>query len=121
MLFVGCFWAVINFRLLAVGLYFIAFFPLFSFNALSIPFSNLMILLFSTLPCQSMLLFIKIGLLDFALDGMAQTILCGVLFISLQSLEFLFSLYSISDLIVGSIFYFTTSIHGLHVVIGSIG
>jgi heme/copper-type cytochrome/quinol oxidase subunit 3 len=121
MLFVGCFWALINFRLVTVGLYFLSYFPLFSFNALSIPFSNLMILLYSTLPCQSMLLFIKVGLLDFSLDGIGQTILCGLLFITLQSMEFLFSLYTISDLIVGSVFYFTTSIHGLHVIIGSIG
>jgi len=121
MLFIGCFWALINFRLVTLGLYFLSYFPLFSFNALSIPFSNLMILLYSTLPCQSMLLFIKVGLLDFSLDGIGQTILCGLLFITLQSMEFLFSLYTISDLIVGSIFYFTTSIHGLHVIIGSIG
>jgi len=121
MLFVGCFWALINFRLVTWGLYFIFYFPLFSFNALSIPFSNLMILLYSTLPCQSLLLFIKVGLLDYTLDGIGQTILCGLLFITLQSIEFLFSLYTISDLIVGSVFYFTTSIHGLHVIIGSIG
>jgi len=121
MLFIGCFWGVVNFRMNAQGLYILSYFPLFNFNALSIPLTNLIILLYSTLPCQSSLLFIKLGIMEQSLDGIAQTILCGVVFITLQIMEFLFSLYTISDLIVGSIFYFTTSIHGLHVIIGCIG
>jgi len=31
----------------------------------------------------------------------------------------MFSYFSISDSLIGSIFYFTTSLHGIHVLLGS--
>jgi heme/copper-type cytochrome/quinol oxidase subunit 3 len=41
------------------------------------------------------------------------------LFLLLQIKEFMLSLYSINDGLLGSIYYFTTGLHGTHVVLGS--
>jgi len=113
--------SAINFRLTVSGFFILAFFPLFNFSALSLPFSNLIILLFSSLPGQCCILFCKLGALILCLESIAQILLCGLVFLTLQMLEFFFSLYSLSDLFLGSIFYFTTSIHGFHVIAGCIG
>ena len=37
----------------------------------------------------------------------------------LQLKEFLYSYFSLSDCLIGSIFYFTTGLHGFHVIIGT--
>ena len=50
-----------------------------------------------------------------------QCILCGIIFIILQCKEFLYSYFSISDCMIGCIFYFTTGLHGIHVIIGCFG
>jgi heme/copper-type cytochrome/quinol oxidase subunit 3 len=41
-----------------------------------------------------------------------------MLFLQLQTQEFLYAFFSLSDAIVGSIFYLTTGLHGLHVLLG---
>jgi len=94
-------------------------FPLLSSYSYSIPFSNLCILLFSSLPLQSTQIFIKIGFLNKTIESIGQSLSCGILFIILQLKEFLYSYFSLSDCLIGSIFYFTTGLHGLHVIIGS--
>jgi heme/copper-type cytochrome/quinol oxidase subunit 3 len=104
-----------------MGIYVLSFYPLFNFSALALPFTNLMVLLYSTLPGQSSLAFGKIGALVLTMESLGQLVACGVVFLTLQIMEFLYSLYALSDLFVGSIFYFTTSIHGLHVVAGCVG
>jgi heme/copper-type cytochrome/quinol oxidase subunit 3 len=86
----------------------------------ALPFSNLFILLFSSLPLQSTLIFIKTGLKVKTLEGLGQNIACGFLFIVLQFKEYIYAYFSISDSIYGSIFYFTTGLHGFHVFIGSV-
>ncbi len=70
---------------------------------------------------QAVQLFIKIGFLILTLEGLGQCILCGILFIILQCKEFLYSYFSISDCMIGCIFYFTTGLHGIHVIIGCFG
>jgi len=85
----------------------------------SIPFSNLCILLFSSLPLQSGQIFIKIGFLNNTIDSIGQSLSCGLLSIILQLKEFLYSYFSLSDCLIGSIFYFTTGLHGFHVIIGT--
>lgn len=119
MLFLACFWCLINFRLLSNSFSLFFSFPLLSCYSFSIPFSNLCILLFSSLPLQSAQIFIKIGFLSNAVESIAQALSCGILFVMLQLKEFLYSFFSLSDCLAGSIFYFTTGLHGIHVIIGS--
>ena len=92
---------------------------LLSCYSFSIPFSNLCILLFSSLPLQSAQIFIKIGFLNNTIESLGQSLSCGLLSIILQLKEFLYSYFSLSDCLIGSIFYFTTGLHGFHVIIGT--
>jgi heme/copper-type cytochrome/quinol oxidase subunit 3 len=119
MLFVACFWCLINFRFISNAFSLFFSFPLLSCYSFSIPFSNLCILLLSSLPLQSTQIFIKIGFLNNTIESIGQSLSCGLLFIILQLKEFLYSYFSLSDCLIGSIFYFTTGLHGIHVLIGS--
>jgi len=121
MLFFACFWSLINFRVISTGFSLFFSFPLFFGYSFGIPFSNLLILLFSGLPIQAAQLFLKIGFLINTIEGVAQCLSCGWLFIILQLKEFLYSYFSLSDVMIGSIFYFTTGLHGFHVLFGSFG
>jgi cytochrome c oxidase subunit III len=84
----------------------------------SIPFSNLLILLYSSFSAQSSLIFVKLGFLLSCVEGLAQTISIGFLFLCLQFKEFLFGIFSYSSGFIGSLTYFTTGLHGLHVCLG---
>ena len=119
MLFFACFWCLINYRVISDDLFFS--FPLFYSSCFAIPFSNLLILLFSSLSIQAAQIFIKIGFLINTIESFAESLCCGFLFIILQWKEFLYSYFSLSDCMIGSIFYFTTGLHGFHVVFGSFG
>jgi len=119
MLFLACFGCLINFRFISNAFSLFFTFPLLSCYSFSIPFSNLCILLFSSLPLQSAQIFIKIGFLNNSIESLCQSLSCGLLFIILQLKEFIFSYFSLSDCLIGSIFYFTTGLHGLHVIIGT--
>ena len=118
MLFFACFWGIINFRFIlnAFSLFFC--FPLLSSYSFSLPYSNLLVLLFSSLPIQSASIFYKVGLFIGCIEQLGQTISCGIVFLVLQIKEFFYSYLSISDCIIGSIFYFTTGLHGMHVIFG---
>ena len=48
------------------------------------------------------------------------TILLGILFLILQLTEYSFGEFNFSDSVYGSIFYLTTGLHGLHVLVGVI-
>jgi heme/copper-type cytochrome/quinol oxidase subunit 3 len=48
------------------------------------------------------------------------TICLGLLFISLQAKEYIYSGFSMNDGVYGSIFYMLTGFHGFHVIIGTI-
>ena len=52
MLFFTCFWCYLNFRFIG-SIFYLFYFPLFTFYSFSIPFGNLLIPLFSSLPIQS--------------------------------------------------------------------
>ena len=119
MIFVACFWCLINFRFISNAFSLFFSFPLLSCYSFSIPFSNLCILLFSSLPLQSAQIFIKIGFLNNTIESIGQLFSCGLLSIILQLKEFLYSYFSLSDCLIGSIFYFTTGLHGFHVIIGT--
>ena len=118
MLFLACFWCLINYRL--IGCIFILFyFPLISCYSFTIPFSNLLILLFSSLPIQCSIIFIKIGYLNYTTEGFGQTLSSGFLSLILQCKEFPYSYFSLSECLIGSINYFTTGLHGFHVLAGT--
>ena len=53
------------------------------------------------------------------LDGLLYTVLLAVIFTGFQGLEYSVSLFTISDGVFGSCFYFGTGFHGLHVIIGT--
>nr|YP_010729739.1 Cox3 [Calcarina hispida]WEF49979.1 Cox3 [Calcarina hispida] len=118
MLFFACFWCYINFRFIG-SILFIFYYPLLSCYSFSIPFTNPLILLFSSLPIQSSQLFIKIGFLNYSIEGLGQSLSAGFYSIILQCKEFLYSYFSLSDCLIGSIHYLTTGLHGFHVLLGS--
>lgn len=45
-------------------------------------------------------------------------ILLGILFIILQTIEYTYGEFTISDSVFGSVFYMTTGLHAIHVIIG---
>ena len=60
----------------------------------------------------------RYGNKDLTLIGFFITILLGFLFVFFQITEYSLSEYTFSDSVFGSIFYLTTGLHGLHVIIG---
>ena len=118
MLFFACFWGQINFRLISNAWCLFFTFPLLSSNSFAIPISNVIVLIFSSLPIQSASIFYKIGLFNSSIEQLSQTISAGIVFLILQIKEFLYSYLAISDSMIGAIFYFTTGLHGAHVFFG---
>ena len=118
MLFFACFWCYINFRFIGSVLL-LFYFPLLSCYSFPIPFANLLILLFSSLPIQCSQIFIKTGFLNYSIEGLGQSLSAGFYFIILQCKEFIYSYFTLTDSLIGSIYYFTTGLHGFHVLIGS--
>ncbi len=118
MLSFACFWCYINFRLIGSVL-FIFYFPLLSCYSFPIPFTNPLVLLFPSLPIQCSQIFIKVGFLNYSIEGLGQSLPAGFYFIILQCKEFLYSYFSLTDCVIGSIYYFTTGLHGFHVLLGT--
>ncbi len=52
--------------------------------------------------------------------GLLLTVTLGLIFLSLQAIEYAHASFSLKDSIFGSIFYITTGFHGFHVLIGVI-
>jgi len=114
MIFCSLFGSYFNYMLLSLSLGSLSIFII----PAAIPFANLLILLYSSFSAQSSLIFVKLGFLHNCVEGLAQTISIGLLFLVLQFKEFLFSIFSYSSSFLGSLTYFTTGLHGLHVIIG---
>lgn len=87
-------------------------------NPWSIPLLGSCILLFSgfvlTLSHHALLL----GNKDVALLNMIITVLLGASFVYLQFNEYSFSEFTIADSVFGSVFYLTTGLHAIHVIVG---
>jgi cytochrome c oxidase subunit 3 len=49
------------------------------------------------------------------------TLILGISFTCLQATEYYFSTFTIADSIFGSVFYMTTGLHGIHVILGIFG
>ena len=55
------------------------------------------------------------------MESFGQSVRCGLMPIVPQSKEFPYPYYTPTDSIIGTIFYFTTGLHGQHVIFGSFG
>lgn len=75
MLFFACFWCMIDFRSISNAYCLFFCFPLLSSYSFAIPYSNVILLPFSSLPIQSASIFYKIGLFNFILSFIANPIL----------------------------------------------
>ena len=95
--------------------------PLLSSYSLSIARSNVLILQLPSLPIQPTQLYIKSADLMHAIEPIGQGIFRPLRLISLQFSEMIYSYYPLSASMIGSIFYLTTGLHGLHVLIGCFG
>ena len=122
MIFFSCFRAFIHFLLLTNTLVLMNFPPkgVVALRAIGIPLANVCILVYSSLPLQAALLWIKKGVKSRTLECMGQVIACGVLFLYLQLKEYTTAFFTISDSFYGSGFYCTTGLHGIHVSIGTL-
>jgi cytochrome c oxidase subunit 3 len=54
-----------------------------------------------------------------ALYGSIATIILAVVFTAFQGVEYVVSSFTISDGVFGTVFFFGTGFHGLHVMIGT--
>jgi cytochrome c oxidase subunit 3 len=120
MLFVSFFWTFFH-SSLSVSIELGSFWPPEGINAInpwSIPLLGSTILLASgfilTLSHHSLIL----GDKNLTIISLIFTIIFGILFILLQYTEYTFGEFSIADSIFGSIFYMTTGLHAIHVIIG---
>ena len=116
-LFFSCFWSFINFRVFVFGIYYL----LFSSVCFSIPFGELIILVWSSLSLNAGFIFIRIGFASSVCSKIIKVSGFGYSFLFLQSFEFYYSLYSVCDYFLDCIFYLTTTLHGFHVVVGFLG
>ena len=121
MLFFSCFWLLIHFRLISNTSSIFISSPLLSSYSLSIARSNVLILQLPSLPIQPTQLYIKGADLMHAIEPIGQGIFRPLRLISLQFSEMIYSYYPLSASMIGSIFYLTTGLHGLHVLIGCFG
>jgi cytochrome c oxidase subunit 3 len=120
MLFISFFWTFFH-SSLSVSIELGAFWPPEGINAInpwSIPLLGSTILLASgfilTLSHHSLIL----GDKNLTIISLIFTIIFGIFFILLQYTEYNFGEFTISDSIFGSIFYMTTGLHAIHVIIG---
>ncbi len=113
-----CFWSLTNFRFIVPGYSSLISYPLFPPHSSAIPSPNPLILVFPSPPIQASQIFIKLAFLRLSIEGISQSVCPGTISSSLQSKEFFYSLFSISDNCIGSIFYSTTGPHGIHVIFG---
>ena len=99
-------------------LYSLNSYPIFNYFTSSLGFSNLSISIFSSFSIQSCIIYHCYGYLRSAMETLGQTVSIGYISLIVQLKEFLYSYYSISDSMIGSIFYLTVTPHGSHVSIG---
>ena len=113
--------SITNFRTIVPGYSSLISYPLLSSHSSATPSPNPSIPAFPSPPIQASQIFIKLGFLLATIEGISQSVCRGTMSSRLQSKEFLYSYYTISDNCIGSIFYFTTGPHGIHVIFGRFG
>ena len=120
MLFLSFFWAFFH-ASLAPSFEIGAFWPPIGINAVNvwgIPLLGSTVLLASgfvlTLAHHALIL----GAKNLTIKSMIYTIILGFLFIFLQYNEYYYGEFTIADSIYGSVFYMTTGLHAIHVIVG---
>nr|YP_009520502.1 cytochrome c oxidase subunit III [Macrosteles quadrimaculatus]AWX90834.1 cytochrome c oxidase subunit III [Macrosteles quadrimaculatus] len=91
-----------------------------SFNPMSIPMLNTMILLSSGVSITWAHNAILNDKLTQTTQSMMLTILLGLYFSILQAIEYLEAPFTIADSVYGSTFFMSTGFHGIHVIIGTL-
>ena len=89
-------------------------------NPFSVPLLNTVILLSSGATVTWTHHSIVSGNKKNAIIGLLLTVMLGIIFTSLQGMEYLETSFSIADSVYGSIFFVATGFHGIHVIIGTI-
>lgn len=110
-----------NFRPIIPGYSSLISYPLLSSHSSATPSPNPSIPAFPSPPIQASQIFIKLAFLLPTIEGISQSVCPGTMSSGLQSKEFFYSTFSLSDNCIGSIFYFTTGPHGIHVIFGCFG
>jgi len=89
-------------------------------NAFEVPLLNTIILLTSGVTVTWAHHAIVAGQRTQAIQALALTVLLGLIFTSLQYMEYVEAAFTIADSVYGSIFYMATGFHGIHVIVGTI-
>nr|YP_010177458.1 cytochrome c oxidase subunit III [Thrips hawaiiensis]QSQ87283.1 cytochrome oxidase subunit III [Thrips hawaiiensis] len=90
-----------------------------SFNPMSIPLMNTLILLSSGVTLTAAHHYIMMGNKEKCNQLMIITVLLGIYFTILQYIEYKEASFSMADSIYGSTFFMATGFHGIHVLIGT--
>nr|URX56593.1 cytochrome c oxidase subunit III [Pennella sp. (in: crustaceans)] len=90
------------------------------FNPFEIPLLNTIILLSSGLSVTWAHHSLMEGEHDSMLVALLITVVMGLYFLGLQSLEYKEASFAISDSVYGSVFFVMTGFHGLHVMVGAL-
>ena len=119
--FVSFFWRFFHRRLSPTNEIGILWPPIgvYPFNPFQIPLLNTIILLSSGVTVTWAHHRIIEGNISQAKNRLIITVVLGVYFTFLQSLEYIEANFSISDAVYGSTFFMATGFHGLHVIIGT--
>jgi len=91
-----------------------------TFDPFDLPFLNTLILLLSGCTVTWAHHALREGDRKGTLQGLALTVLLGVLFTSLQAYEYSHAAFGFRDGIYSSTFYMATGFHGFHVIVGTI-
>ena len=117
MLFFACSRSYISFSPIGSTLL-LFYFPLLSCYSFPIPSTNPSVPPLPSPPIQCSQISIKIGFLNYPIEGLGQPPPAGFYSIISQCKEFLYPYSSLTDRVIGSIHYLTTGLHGSHVVLG---
>lgn len=90
------------------------------FDCLNVPLINTLLLIGSGVTVTIRHYFLVSGNKNIALFYLAITILLGILFTTLQVMEYNRSFFSIRDSTFGTSFFVLTGFHGIHVLVGTI-
>jgi cytochrome c oxidase subunit 3 len=91
---------------------------LFELNPFLFPLANCFLLLFSGVMTEFAHESISLGNWKHTYIYLITTMFFGILFLMVQLIEYTYLPFGMSDSIFGSLFYFITGFHGLHVLIG---
>ena len=122
MFFVAWFWAYFNAALFPKWINLADWPPpnIATFDPWDIPLLNTLVLLTSGTTVTWAHHAIQTGDNKGAVNGLAATILLGMLFTALQAYEYMHAAFPFSGNIYGATFFMATGFHGFHVIVGTI-